>query len=299
MAAMKRKDKLDAIGTVMLSVMTLVMALNQVVIKLTNGGFQPVFGAGLRSLGALLVLLIWIKLRRIHLPIPSRRVALSGLITGGLFTAEFICLFWALDLTTVARATIIFYTMPVFLTLAVHFLLPSERLTAAKILGLTLALGGVIWVLFDRSSGTGSLLGDLAALAGAILWGSILLMVRLSPLSGEKAEVQLLWQLAVSAGMLLVVSPLFGPLLRQPELVHYLGLLYQILAVASFGFLAWFALVKIYPATSVASFGFLTPICSVAFGWIILKEQVGFEVIGGLTLVVIGLILVNRKPKAG
>ncbi len=293
---MNRKQKLDGIGVLMLSVLTVILALNQVVIKVTNGGLQPVFGAGVRSLGALVVLLLWMWFRKIPMGSLSRPVVLAGLLSGVVFTAEFICLFWALDVTTVARATIIFYSMPVFLTIAVHFLLPDERLTPAKTAGLVFALGGVIWVLLDRSSGAGNLLGDLAALAAALFWVGIALLMRVSPLAAEKSEVQLLWQLTISTVLLLMVAPLFGPLVRDFTTLHVLGMAFQILAIACFGFLSWFALLKIYPATSVVSFSFLSPILSVAFSWLILDEIIGTEVVGGLVLVVFGLFLINRKP---
>jgi len=53
---MERKDRIDAIGAVALIGFAAAMAFNPVVIKLGNGGFQPVFMAALRSAGALLVL---------------------------------------------------------------------------------------------------------------------------------------------------------------------------------------------------------------------------------------------------
>jgi len=293
---MNRKEKLDGIGVLMLSVLTVMLALNQVVIKLTNGGLQPVFSAATRSIGALLVLLLWMWFRKVRLGSFSRPVVLMGLLSGCIFTAEFICLFWALDVTTVSRATIIFYSMPVFLTIVVHFLIPEERLTPAKITGLILALGGVIWVLFDRSNGAGNVLGDLAALAAALFWVGIALIMRISPLAGEKSEVQLLWQLAISSILLLAIAPFFGPLIREFTAIHLAGMAFQVIVIASFGFLAWFALLKIYPATSVVSFSFLSPVLSVAFGWLILGEAIGPEIIGGLFCVVLGLFLINRKP---
>ncbi|MGB1696395.1 MAG: EamA/RhaT family transporter, partial [Paracoccaceae bacterium] len=50
---------MDVSGAVWLSGFSLILAFNQVVIKLTSGGFQPVFMASLRSFLALAVLGIW------------------------------------------------------------------------------------------------------------------------------------------------------------------------------------------------------------------------------------------------
>ena len=56
---------------------------------------------------------------------------------------EFWCLFKSLDYTSVARASIIFYSMPVWLALVAHFVLPNERLNLSRLIGLILAMIGV------------------------------------------------------------------------------------------------------------------------------------------------------------
>ncbi|SEP57154.1 DMT family transporter [Thalassovita taeanensis] len=292
---MERKDRIDAIGALALTGFAIVLAFNQVVIKLGNGGFQPVFMAGLRSLGALVVLLVWMRIRGVRLSFPVGTVV-PGLLLGGLFAFEFVCLFWALDHTSVARASILFYSMPVILSLAAHFTLPGERLTPLRLLGLGLAMAGVAVVLSQRNGGQASLLGDLAALGAACGWAGIALSVRLTSISKVVPEMQLWWQLVVSSVLLLGLAPLFGPLLRDPGLWHVAGLMYQIIAVASFGFLFWFFLMKIYPASSVASFSFLSPVISVVLGWLILGEQIGGAVIVALVLVALGIVLINRRP---
>ena len=91
------------------------------------------------------------------------------------------------------------------------------------------------------------------------------------------AEQQLIWQLIVSAPLLLLAAPFFGGYLREIEPIHIAGMLFQIFAVASFGFLIWFALMKIYPASSVASFSFLSPVFAVILGWLILDEKIGAQ----------------------
>ncbi|MGB1180269.1 MAG: DMT family transporter, partial [Lentibacter algarum] len=142
-----------------------------------------------------------------------------------------------------------------------------------------------------------SLFGDLLALGAALGWGGIALFLRLHPVSQERPEVQLLWQLGVSMLLLFALAPLFGPLTRDLAAIHWAGLTFQVLAVASFGYLFWFMLLKIYPASGVASFSFLSPVCGVALGWLVLGEEIGPEIIGGLCLVAVGLVLINRKPR--
>jgi drug/metabolite transporter (DMT)-like permease len=295
---MERKDHIDAIGVVSLVGFATVLAFNQVVIKVGNTGFQPVFMAGIRSFGALFVLLAWMRFRSISLDF-SRRYRASGLLLGALFGFEFVCLFWALDHTTVSRASILFYTMPMMLAAVAHFVLPAERLTLRRALGLGMAMCGVALVLSRRQVGEASVMGDIAALAAAAGWAGIALTVRLTPVSEQKPEMQLFWQLSVSTIMLLCAAPFFGPFLRAPELVHFAALAYQIVVVASAGYLFWFFLMARYPASGVASFSFLSPVLSVFLGWMVLGEQVGWATVVALVMVAIGLVLINRRARAG
>ncbi|MGJ8627784.1 MAG: DMT family transporter [Sulfitobacter sp.] len=293
---MERKANIDLFGAVALIAFALHLAFNQVVIKVTAGGFNPVFAAGLRSAGAVLILLIWMRLRGVALTVP-RNAWPAGIIAGLLFALEFICLFTALDVTTVSRASVIFYSMPVWLALIAHFLLPGERLTRLKVIGLLAAMAGVALALSDRSGRHISWAGDLLALTSAFCWAGIVLCVRITPLSRVPPAQQLLFQVAISAPIILLLAPFFGPLIRDLEPIHLAALLFQIIAVASLGFLVWFWLMTIYPASSVASFSFLSPVFSVLLGWILLSEHVAPSVWGALVLVASGIYLINRRPR--
>ena len=138
-------------------------------------------------------------------------------------------------------------------------------------------------------------MGDLLALGAALSWAGIALCVRVTPFSEVPAEQQLIWQLIVSAPLLLLAAPFFGGYLREIEPIHIAGMLFQIFAVASFGFLIWFALMKIYPASSVASFSFLSPVFAVILGWLILDEKIGAQIWLALGLVASGIFLINRR----
>lgn len=294
---MMRKDNLDAFGVASLTAFALLLAFNQVVIKVTNGGLQPVFFAGLRSAGAVLCIAAWMWLRGIPFDFGSPAVRIAGLVTGVLFAVEFLLLFVALDLTTVSRSSVIFYSMPVWMAIGAHLTLPDDRLTRPRVLGLVCALAGVGWAVLHRGQGQGSLAGDLAALGAAIGWAATGLMAKASPLRRVRPEVQLLYQVAVSAPVLLIFAPLFGPLVRDLAPVHLWGLAFQIVVVVSAGFMFWLWLLSIYPASGVASFSFLAPVFGVALGWLLLDEAVGAELVVALVLVAAGIVLINRPRR--
>ncbi|MEP3055130.1 DMT family transporter [Ascidiaceihabitans sp.] len=291
---MERKAHLDQFGTIALTAFALNLAVNQVVVKITNGGLEPVFAAGLRSVGAVLVLTLWMWWRGVSLRL-SMATLWAGVLSGVLFAAEFTALFTAIDLSTVSRVSIIFYSMPVWLALGAHVLLPGEALTGKRALGLLLAMSGVVLAIFERDQVQVSWLGDALALFSAMCWAAIALGVRLTPLAKVPPAQQLYWQLIVSAPILLLLAPLFGPLVRDIAPIHLVGLVYQIIAVASLGFLAWFWLMSVYPANTVASFSFLSPVFAVILGWLVLDEQVGVQIWAALGLVAAGIFLINRR----
>ncbi len=291
---MDRKDRLDTFGVVSLVLFSVLLGFNQVVIKVVNEGLQPVFFAGLRSAGAVVCVALWMRLRGICMR-PAPGTHLAGLLIGCIFAVEFMLLFTALDLTTVTRTSVIFYSMPVWLALGAHLLIPGESLNRGKALGLAVAFAGVAWAILSRDgAGEGSLVGDLCALFAAIAWAGLGLMARGSALKRERPEMQLLWQVTVSAPILILAAPLFGPLIRDLQPIHLWGLAFQIVAMVSMGFIFWLWLLSIYPAASVAAFTFLGPIFGFGFGWLLLGEQIGPELVVALVLVSAGLWLMNR-----
>lgn len=291
---MSEKRAVDGFGATALIGFAAILAFNQVVIKVTGGGFGPVFQAGLRSVGATLFLLLWMRWRGISLTTPQG-TALWGIASGFIFSLEFICIYTALDLTSVSRASILFYSMPVWVAIAGHLLLPGERLTPLRGFGLVLALGGVAMAVADRSTGQPSLAGDLLALGAAFNWAAIAIMLRVTPLSAIRPEMQLFYQVSVSVVILMGLAPLFGEMIREPNWVHFAGLGFQAFIVVGLGYLMWFWLLTIYRANAVASFSFLSPVLAVLFGWLILGETIGPQIWGALVLVAAGISLINRR----
>lgn len=291
---MERKSHMDTFGASALILFAITLAFNQVVIKVTNGGFSPVFLVAIRSVIAGLAVAGWMAWR--GKPFEYKwSVAWPGILIGVIFSIEFISLYIALDLTDVSRVSVIFYSMPVWLALAAHVLLPGERLTFVRLIGLGLAMTGVAVALLDRQSGAANIWGDILALMAAIGWAAIALLLRITPLSKTNPETQLMWQLIVSAIVLSAITPWFGEILRDPAIIHVLGLLFQAIGVVAIGYLVWFWMLSIYPTSSVASFSFLSPVFSVLFGWWILGEKVGPSIWIALALVAFGLFLINRK----
>ncbi len=283
-------------GASMLVLQAAMLGLNQVLIKIVNAGLQPVFQAGLRSACAIVPILLFALITRKKLSVTDGTLKM-GILCGTIFGIEFLFIFIALDLTSVARVSVLFYTMPVWFTVAAHYLLPDESMTPRRMLGLALAVTGVAIAMLDRQAGSAHLVGDLLALAGSLCWTVIALLVRGTSLKKATPEMQLLYQLTVSAIILLPASLLFGELIREMTMTLAWVFVFQITVVMGIGFLLWFWILSIYPASATTSFSFLAPVFGVFFGWLLLDEQLSYAIVVALLLVCCGIVLITRpKP---
>ncbi len=290
-----KKDTLDGTGATALLGVTLLLAINQVVVIEVNRGLQPVFFAGLRSCLAVGFVAAWLWARGRPVVLLRPHV-LPGLAMGTIFAFEFLCLFLALDLTALGRASVIFYSMPLWLALMAHFGLPGQRITPLKGAGLALAFAGTMVAILSRQPGTGgSLAGDLLALGAALGWAGTAFLARATKLREAGAETQLFWMVLVSGPILLLVAPLFGPLIRDLDWHHILGLIFQASIVVAGGFAVWLWLLSVYPTAIVASFSFLTPVFAMAFGVVFYGEQVTPAIVLAAVLVSGGIVLINRR----
>ncbi|MCB6177210.1 DMT family transporter [Rhodobacter sp. Har01] len=290
-----RRDRLDGAGVAMLLGVQVLLAFNQIIVKAVNAGLQPVFFAGLRS--ALAIGFVWAWLAWRGRPPRLRRAALwPGLLMGTVFAAEFLFLFLALDLTTVGRASVLMYSMPVWYAALAHFGL-GERVTPSKAAGLALAFAGTAWAILSRGQGgEGSLAGDLCAIGAALGWALTAFVARRPTMRAEGPELQLFWMVVVSAPILLLAAPFFGPLIRELQPLHLAGLLFQASVVVAGGFILWLWLLSVYPSSTVASFSFLTPVLAVLLGAAIFGESLSGGILGAVALVAAGIVLINRAP---
>ncbi len=290
----ERKTQMDALGSSFLISFSILLGLNQALIKLVNAGFSPLFQSGLRSVCAfpivLLIALIW-----------RRRLSVTdgslpwGVLNGLLFCAEFALLFIALDYTTVARVSLFFYVMPVWVATAAHFLIPGEPLNRNKVVGLGLALAGIALALSGDlgDAPDDAWIGDLLALVGGMFWASITLLTRLK-LQTVSSEMNLLYQLGVSALILTALALMVGSPIREPDLTILMVFAFQVVAIVSVGFLVWFWVLSVYPVSNMASYSLLAPIFGVFFGWAIFDDPVTPMLALSLFMAGIGIYIINR-----
>lgn len=274
-----------------------IWGLAQVSIKIGAEGISPLWQAAMRSAGAAVLIAAWMAWRRIPMR-PAPGTAGWGLLIGLAFGLEFVFLFLGLALTTASRGSVLLYTAPFFVAIGMHAS-AGERLTAPRWAGLALAFVGVAVALADRAPGgpaQGDWRGDLMCLAAAVCWAATTLIIKASPLRTERPERTLLYQLVVSAPLLLAVAVLLGERgVFAPTPIVWAAIAWQVLVVASFSYLAWFVMVQRHSAPAVSVYTFLTPLFGVAFGALLLGESLTPSLLAAAALIAAGIWLVNRR----
>jgi drug/metabolite transporter (DMT)-like permease len=233
----ERRDAIDAFAAGTMLLLTFSWGLNQVLIKVSNAGYNPVFLTFGRSALAALLIYGWCRWRGIRIFDRDGTLG-AGILAGVLFGAEFVLIFFGLDYTTAARGALMINTMPFWVLIGAHFWL-GERITLTKFAGLVLAFAGVALVFSDKLSlpDASAIRGDLMLLGAGILWAATTIVIKGSRLATASPEKTLLYQLAVSAVFALPLIPLAGPIVREVDLLATASFLAQAVYIVAFTYM--------------------------------------------------------------
>ena len=292
-------EKIDIKAIALLAILCASWGLQQISIKIAVQSIPPALQGGIRSIGAAILLYLWMIVRR-------EKVVLNdgtfwwGLAVGLFFSLEFLLIYWGLEYTSASRSVIFLYAMPFFTALGAHWFVRGEVMGKAQVVGLCCAFLGIVTAFSESldNPGSGMIVGDAMLLLAAVFWAAATVMVKGSPLSRLRASSVLLYQLVVSA----VLLPLGAVLLGQTAITQATSLVlgciaYQIVWVAFITYLAWFWLIRHYPASKLSAFLFLTPLFGVLEGVVLLDEHITYRLLAALAMVCVGIYIVNRGPK--
>jgi drug/metabolite transporter (DMT)-like permease len=293
-----RRTQLDALAIGVLLVCCVFWGAQQVLVKATLPFMPPVMQASLRFAGATVLLWLWCRWRGITL-FGHDGTLKAGLLAGGLFALEFVCLYVGLAHSNASRLTIFLYTCPFFVALILPWFVPSETLRPVQWVGLACAFAAIVFVFNEHSAVQTTWWADALALAAGIFWALTTVVIRASSLSRISPSKLLFYQLAACTVLMPPISLALGEVWRP----HWLAmtpftawsLILQTVIGAFASYLTWMWLLSRYPATLLSSFTFLTPVFALLFGLLWLNEPITAPLLAALVLVGLGIVLVNRK----
>ena len=273
--------------------------MNQVVVKATIAHIAPLTQGALRS--ALAAALVWLFMRHRSIAVfESSGQARAGMAAGVLFGLEFCFINYGLHFTSASRMVVFVYLAPFVVALGMPFISASERLGRGQALGLVTAFASVAFAFQEGFQATAPLqwFGDALAIAGGVAWGATTLLIRATALSGAPPERTLLFQLAVSAPVMAAAAFVAGEPVPHFDLAASASIAFQAVIIAFASYLAWFWLLRHYPATRVSAFTFLTPVSGLVFGALLLSEPITARILIAVAGIAVGIHFVNRRARA-
>ncbi|GFZ90784.1 DMT family transporter [Dyella caseinilytica] len=238
-------------------------------------------------------LLLWA--RRVPLPRRSDWLQLTALGVFGL-TVYHLCLNYAETRIASGTAAILIALVPAA-TATLSALWIGERISARRVLGLGVALFGVVLVVL--ASGKQVKFQPMAALVLVSVIASSVFFVGQKPFFVRNNMVGVT-AFGFFAGTLGAVP--FGLGLPHALVLapwsHIAALLWLGIAPTFVGYLAWNAALHRASASQVSSFIYFSPPIAVFIGWIWLGEQPGWLTLVGGVITVGGVALANAKRQA-
>jgi O-acetylserine/cysteine efflux transporter len=269
----------------------LVWGLNAIVSKVVVSGIgvPPLFYGTLRCVVITLAVFPWL------FPMPQPRlrlVASSFLIGGGSFAIYFVGL---RDATASSAAIVTQMGLP-FTTLLSVFML-GETVRWRRALGMALALGGTLLVIWDPAGlklSNGLILVGVSAAAGSL--GAILM----KQIQGVRPLQFQAWA-GLSAILPLSLASAFletGQFAKAAEggltLIACVG--FSALVVSVVAHTAYYWLIHRYEANLIAPLLVMSPLSAIGFGVLLLGDRLDTRMIIGAAITLIGVVIIAIRP---
>jgi drug/metabolite transporter (DMT)-like permease len=276
----------------------LIWALNFTVIKASLEEIGPnTFNALRFLLAAMLVwLLIW--KRGDWFKIPARQILplfLLGLFGNLLYQWLFII---GINFTFAANAAIMLGTIPIWVAVVSH-LFAYEKMTRLKAIGVVLGFTGVFVIITGGdnpvSFGSDSFLGDMLIITAAFVFG--IYTIYSKSYLGSYSPLQF-------SGMMIAIGAVSLTAIAIPEmhstnwadisLAAYGGVVYSGALSIGLAYLIWNNGLARVGTIRTSAYQNLVPVLGLAFGVLLLNEQLNLLQYSGSAIAVTGIVLTRR-----
>lgn len=250
------------------------------------------------AIAALVLLAFNAAAVRKHWPTLRRSWPILLLLAISASVLQHLPVYIGLRTTTATTASLLNATTPVFILL-LGWLVLGERLSAAMLAGVAVALSGAVWIVTRGEPG--SLVhwaleaGDLWILLGTLSWAAYTVMLRWRPPG-------------LPALPFLCAIAVLGALVSLPvAAIEYAAgavfiwswpvaacLLYIGVGATVVAYICWNRGVEVLGASRAGPFMYLMPVYTPLMGWLFLNEQVQAFHLVGIALIFAGILLTRR-----
>jgi drug/metabolite transporter (DMT)-like permease len=291
---------IDARGALLALVLSVFWGANPVAIKIGLEDAPPLRLAWMRFLvgGAVIIAWAWttgrlrgFRIRRDEWP--------PLLVLAALFVAQIGSMNVGTALTSAAHSAVLLNLYAVHTVVLAHYLLPGDRLTARKLIGVVIAYAGTVPLFTGRAGGvdTPTLAGDVIVFASGLILGERTVYLaravhRLDPVK------LLLAQAVLGTAVFVLVSVLIEDTPTRWTWRLASSIAYQGIVIAGFNFVANLWLLGRYRASALATFFLTQPIFGVVAAAVVAGERLTSDLFVASAAVAVGIGLTNTGGSA-
>ena len=258
---------------------------------------SPTLTAFYRALLALPFLYIWVLRSKTGLPLTvylNKENLIVFSLAGIFFGTDMAIWNWSISFTSVAHATLMANTAPIFVTLISYFFL-KEKIESSFFRALFLSFIGVsIVILSGSASEAFKLLGDFLGLVAAIFYAAYILTIKRLTDFLPPAHT-LFFATLFTAVFLFPVGLIESETLFPSTQKGWLVLLgYALVSQALAQGLITFGISKLSAHLSSLTL-LIQPVAAVIYGWLLLSEAINLWQAAGGLVVLLGIYLASKE----
>jgi len=288
---------LDVKGAILALVLAVLWGANPVAIKLGLADVAPLRMAFFRfAVSAMVIFAYAVTTRRGDVLLIPRGQGKPIWSLGLLCVVQIALMNVGIDRTTAAHAVIMVNSYAVHTVVFAHFLLPGDRLTARKLVGVLIAYGGVVILFAPGATGTGgTLVGDLIIAVSALLLAERTVFIAKTVQRVDPVRLMMYQSIIGAAGLFLLslIWDVDRPTRWTTGLL--LSILYQGALIGGFNFVLNAKLLQVYQPSAMATMALSTPIWGVLIAALIGHEGLSPGLLLASTMVATGIGLTTWR----
>lgn len=216
------------------------------------------------------------------------------LLSGILLSLNWIFFFWAIQLTDIADAVILYYFGPVFtIILAVVFL--KEPLSKTLIISIIIAFSGAFLTFAPSALTNSSVFGLIVALTSGLFYGMLGFVSKISTKHHSSIKITT-YQIFISLFFTLPFAFIFNFQLSfyVVILLFITGIIHTALAL-----FLWYDSLNYIKVSTAAVFSYLDPFFAIALGFIFLSQRPSLlQITGGILISISGIMISVKESKS-
>jgi drug/metabolite transporter (DMT)-like permease len=266
-------------------------------IKIGLASVPPLLAVGIRFAIASTVLYGIMRARKLQVLWTAETKKLYAALIFLSYSVPYGVVYWGQQFIPSGLSSILFAAFPLWVAFFSHLLLPHERASVFKVVGIVIGMVGLVVIFAEDAhlSEVQGLLGMSAIMISTVLQGIALVLTKKW---GQPVNPVVMNFVGMSAGgvLLLAASLALEPVGRAVWDVRAVGsIIYLALIGSVLVFVTYHWLLKRIQAVYLSLTSFINPIVAVILGALILDESLGPKVFAGAALVFLGILVANGK----